>query len=80
MIRTPKIPFIQSRSSSRVTMFTTLGIAAGTIIPYTWLGSQFEMTRLPYSYFPYLGCIILAYMLLATVMKKVFVLKYGELL
>jgi Mg2+-importing ATPase len=80
MIRTPKIPFIQSRSSSRVTMFTTLGIAAGTIIPYTWLGAQFEMTRLPYSYFPYLGCIILAYMLLATVMKKVFVWKNGELL
>jgi hypothetical protein len=31
-------------------------------------------------YFPYLGAIILAYMLLATVMKKVFVWKYRELL
>jgi Mg2+-importing ATPase len=61
-------------------MFTTLGIAAGTFLPYTWLGSQFEMTPLPYSYFPYLVCIIFAYMLLATVMKKVFVRKYGELL
>jgi len=80
MIRTPKIPFIQSRASSRVTMFTTLGIAAGTILPYTWLGSQFNMTPLPYIYFPYLGCIILAYMALATIMKKVFVRKYGELL
>jgi Mg2+-importing ATPase len=80
MIRTPKIPFIQSRASSRVTLFTTLGIAAGTFLPYTWLGSQFDMTPLPYSYFPYLGCIILAYMLLATTMKKIFVRKYGELL
>jgi len=79
-IRTPKIPFIQSRASSRVTLFTTLGIAAGTIIPYTWLGSQFDMTRLPYVYFPYLACIILAYMALATIMKKIFVLRYGELL
>jgi Mg2+-importing ATPase len=80
MIRTPKIPFIQSRSSSHVTLLTTLGIAAGAIIPYTWLGAQFEMTRLPFVFFPYLACIILAYMLLITVVKKVFVLRYRELL
>jgi len=80
MIRTPKIPFIQSRASSRVILFTTMGITAGTFLPYTWLGSQFDMTPLPYSYFPYLGCIILAYMALATIMKKVFVMRYGELL
>ena len=80
MIRTPKFPFIQSRASAQVALLTTLGIAAGTVIPYTWLGRQLDMTRLPLLYFPYLGAIILAYMILATVMKKVFVWKYGELL
>jgi Mg2+-importing ATPase len=80
MIRTPKIPFIQSRASSKVTLLTTLGIAAGTIIPYTWLGTQLDMTRLPLIFFPCLGAIILAYMFLVTVMKKIFVWKYGELL
>jgi Mg2+-importing ATPase len=80
MIRTPKIPFIQSRASAKVILLTTLGIAAGTIIPYTWLGTQLNMTRLPLYYFPYLGGIILAYMALATAMKKVFVWKNGELL
>jgi Mg2+-importing ATPase len=80
MIRTPKIPFIQSRASSKVTLLTTLGIAVGTLIPYTWLGAQLDMARLPLFYFPYLGAIILAYMFLVTVMKKIFVWKYGELL
>jgi len=80
MIRTPKIPFIQSRASARVTMLTTLGITAGTIIPYTWLGSQLDMTRLPVLFFPFLCGIILAYMALTTTMKKVFVRRYGELL
>ena len=80
MIRTPKIPFIQSRASVNVTLLTTLGIAVGTIVPYTWLGTQLDMTRLPLHYFPYLGAIILAYMLLATAMKKVFAWRHGELL
>ena len=80
MIRTPKIPFIHSRASKHVALLTTLGIAAGTIIPYTWLGAQLDMTPLPLLYFPYLWGIILAYMSLVTVMKKVFVRRYGELL
>jgi len=80
MIRTPKIPFIQSRASGQVAMLTTLGIAAGTVIPNTVLGDMLRMSRLPLSFFPYLCGIILAYMLLATLMKKVFVWKYGELL
>jgi Mg2+-importing ATPase len=80
MIRSPRIPFIQSRASVQLTLLTTLGIAVGTIIPYTWLGSQLHMAHLPIYYFPWLCAIILSYMLLATVMKKVFVWKYGELL
>ena len=41
---------------------------------------MFSAPRLPLLYFPYLIGIILAYMLLATAMKKVFVWKYKELL
>jgi len=80
MIRTPKIPFIQSRASLRVALFTTLGIAIGTIIPYTWFGEAINMTHLPLFYFPFLGAVILGYMMLVTGMKKIFVWKYGELL
>ena len=80
MIRTPKIPFLHSRASWQLGILTTLGIAAGTIIPYTWLGTQLNMNPLPLVYFLWLICTILAYMVLATIMKKIFVWKYGELL
>jgi Mg2+-importing ATPase len=80
MIRTPKIPFIKSRASAQVTIFTTLGIIAGTVIPYTFLGEHIGMTPLPLQFFPYVAGIILAYMLLVTAMKKVFVWRHGELL
>jgi Mg2+-importing ATPase len=80
MIRTPKIPFIQSRASGQLALLTTLGIAAGTIIPYTWLGKQLDMHHLPPVYYFWLSITIIAYMRLATIMKKIFVWKYGELL
>ena len=80
MIRTPKLPFISSRASWQLTLMTTLGIAVGTAIPYTFLGKTLEMTPMPLIFFPCLIATILCYMLLATVFKKLFVRKYGELL
>jgi len=80
MIRTPKIPFIKSRASWQLTSLTTLGIATGTIIPFTLLGDKLGMAQLPYMYFPWLIGTIFAYMLLATLMKNIFVWRYKELL
>ncbi len=80
MIRTPKLPFIHSRASWQLTLLTSLGIAVGTIIPYTILGETLSMLPMPIIYFPCLIVTILCYMLLATVFKKVFVRRYGELL
>jgi len=80
MIRTPKIPFIQSRASWQVTLLTTAGIAIGTILPYTSLGTIIGMQPLPGFYFPWLLATILGYMLVVTGIKKLYVRKFGELL
>lgn len=80
MIRTPDIPFIQSRASWQLTTLTTLGIAVGTIIPYTAFGKALDMVAMPAIYFPCLIVIIILYMILATTLKKVFIKRYGELL
>ncbi|MEG0793795.1 MAG: magnesium-translocating P-type ATPase [Lachnospiraceae bacterium] len=80
MIRTPKIPFIQSRASWQLTLLTTCGIAVGTLVPFTPLGHMLCMMHLPLIYFPCLIVTIFCYMVLATVVKKVFVKRYGELL
>ena len=52
----------------------------GTVIPYTFLGNSLGMSRLPYTYFPWLLGIVVCYMVLATIMKSVFRKHYGELL
>jgi len=80
MIRTPRLPFIHSRASWQLTTLTTLGIAVGTAVPFTFVGRWLEMDPLPRVYFPLLLATILCYMLLATAFKKIFVRRYGELL
>mgnify|MGYP003365523774 CR=1 FL=1 len=80
MIRTPKIPFIQSRASLPVLLFTSVSIAVGTIIPYTMFGKMLGMSAMPATYFPWLIGMILCYMLLATFLKTMYKRKYGELL
>ncbi len=80
MIRTPKIPFIQSRASLPVTLLTFAGIVVVTVIPFTPLGAMLGFSSLPGVYFAWLAFIIVCYMVLATVIKKVYVRKYRELL
>ena len=80
MIRTPRIPFIHSRASTPVTLLSFAGIAALTVIPFTALGSAIGLAPLPPVYFAWLALTILLYMALATLFKKIFVRRYGELL
>lgn len=80
MIRTPKIPFIQSRASAPVTLLTAAGIVALTAIPFTVLGEGIGLAPLPTVYFAWLAGTVALYMLLVTVFKQVFIRRYGELL
>lgn len=80
MIRTPKLPFIQSHASATLTLFTFTGVFALTMIPFTPLGTLLGFVALPAAYFAYLLPCILLYMALATIMKKAYVRRYGELL
>lgn len=80
MIRTPKIPFIQSHASAPVTLLTMTGIAVLTVIPFTPFGAALGFVALPAAYFAYLIPCILLYMVLATSLKKAYVRHYGELL
>lgn len=80
MIRTPKLPFIQSRASAPVTLLTMTGITVLTIIPFTVFGTMLGFVALPATYFAYLIPCILLYMILATSLKKAYVRHFGELL
>ncbi len=80
MIRTPKIPFVQSRASMPVTLLTFMGIAVVTVIPFTTLGTMLGFAPLPFMYFACLTLIVVCYMILVTAVKKAYVKKYRELL
>ena len=80
MIRTPKIPFIQSRASLPVILMTTAGIIVGTVIPYTPFGAMMGMIPMPPMYFPWLVLTIFLYMALATLLKTMYARRYGALL
>ena len=76
MIRTKKIPFIQSRASLSVTLFSLLGAGIITLLPFSPLAEGLGLTPLPLVYFAGLLLIITAYMILATLMKSLYIRRY----
>lgn len=80
LLRTEKLPFIGSRASTSVTLLTALGIALLTLIPFTPLAAGLGLMPLPAIYFVGLAVILVAYMGLTTLVKNLYVKRYGELL
>ena len=80
MLRTPKIPFIQSRASAPLMLFTFAGVAVLTAIPFTNLGAAIGLAPLPLAFFPWLALTVVLYIALVTVFKRIFIKRYGELL
>lgn len=76
MIRTKKIPFIQSRASWSVMSMTLAIMAVGIIIPFTKFGSYIGLTPLPLSYFPWLAVTLIAYCVLTQLIKEWYIKKF----
>ncbi|MCD8195398.1 MAG: magnesium-translocating P-type ATPase, partial [Coprobacillus sp.] len=81
MIRSPKVPFIQSHASATLTLITFIGIAVVTALPYIpYVNTALGLVALPGWFFAMLIPCVLLYMLLAQFVKKAYVRHYGELL
>ncbi|MEV5976205.1 magnesium-translocating P-type ATPase [Streptomyces sp. NPDC052114] len=76
MIRTRKIPFIQSRASLPVLVMTGAVMLFGLWLPFSPLASALSMEPLPMSYFPWLIGTLLAYCALTQVVKGWYVRRY----
>jgi Mg2+-importing ATPase len=77
VIRTSKVPFIESRPS-RFLIFTSIFIVSlGIFIPFSPLAVPFGFVALPPAYFIALFIIVAAYLLLVQAVKKWFVRRYG---
>ena len=77
VIRTAKIPFLES-SPSKTLLVTTLFICGiGMWLPYTQFGDSFQMQALSSAYWYGLALILPAYFLLVQVVKTMFIKKFG---
>ncbi|WP_367046582.1 magnesium-translocating P-type ATPase [Streptomyces sp. Je 1-332] len=78
MIRTRRIPFVQSRASLPVLLMTGAVMAFGLWLPFSPLASALSMQPLPMSYFPWLIGTLLAYCTLTQVVKGRYIRRYGS--
>jgi Mg2+-importing ATPase len=78
MIRTRKIPFIQSRASWPVLLATFTIMAVGIVIPFTALGARIGLVPLPLSYFPWLIATLFCYCILTQVIKQWYIRKFNS--
>ena len=73
VIRTKKIPFIQSRASLSV-MLSTLGvIVAAILIPGSTFGTFFDFVALPATYWKWMILIVSAYIVTTQVVKMIYI-------
>ena len=77
MIRTPKIPFLQSRAATPLMVMTGVIMAIGIFLPMGPLASYFKLEALPPLYFIFLPVILLAYMALTQAVKGFYIRKFG---
>ena len=77
MIRTAKLPFIQSRAALPVLLLTSIIMMVGIVLPFTVLGAKLQLVPLPMSYFAWLAGILLCYFALTQVVKEWYMRRFG---
>ena len=77
MIRTPKIPFLQSRAAMPLMVMTGIIMAVGIFLPIGPLAHYFKLQALPSLYFVFLPLILLAYMGLTQAVKGFYIRRFG---
>jgi Mg2+-importing ATPase len=77
IIRTAKIPFLQSRASPALIATTVIICAIGIALPYTWIGQALAFTPLPPLYWFILAAFLFTYATLTHLIKTWFVQRWG---
>ena len=78
MIRTRKIPFIQSWATAPVVALTSLIMLIGIAIPFSPFAGALKLQPLPFSYFPWLIGILVGYCFLTQFVKNWFINKFHQ--
>lgn len=78
MIRTAKVPFLQSMPSIPLFLSTFIVAAAALIISFSNFAVGLDMMQLPVSFIPWLALISAGYLLCVQFIKRIYVRRYGE--
>ena len=78
IIRTAKIPFMQSNASKWVYISSGLLILAGFIVPYTHLGTAIGLVPIAIEFIILIFVVSFLYCLIAMVVKKFYIEKFKE--
>lgn len=77
IIRTARIPFIESRASPALISTTVIICTVGMVLPFTWAGRALGFVALPALYWPLVATMLLAYATLTHFVKVWFIRKWG---
>ena len=78
IIRTAKIPFIQSNAHKAVYISSILLIIIGLIVPFTGLGTMIGLVPMAFEDIVLIFCVTALYCVVAMFAKKVYIKKYKE--
>ena len=81
LLRTERLPFVQSRPAASLTLLTMLGVGLVTAMPYVpGVNSALDLVPLPGVFFGVLATMMAGYLLLTSIAKVLYVRAHGELL
>ena len=78
IIRTAKIPFVQSNANKAVYTSSILLSIIGIIVPYTFLGNIIGLVPLEFKYLSIILVVPILYCFVALFAKKIYIKKFGE--
>ncbi|MCF1284598.1 magnesium-translocating P-type ATPase [Streptococcus sinensis] len=78
MLRSPKLPFVQSRPALSVIVTTMVAALFVTSLPYSLFASVLKTAPLNGTYFLFLFLIIVLYMVSVTFVKRLYIRRYKE--
>ncbi|WP_287497832.1 magnesium-translocating P-type ATPase [Pandoraea sp. CB10b_02] len=78
LLRTQKIPFLQSTPALPIMLSTTVAIAIACWLPYSPFASALGFVSLPYSYFYWLVATMFGYIALAQTVKTIYIRRFGR--
>ena len=78
LIRTSKVPFIESKSSSQLLISTFAVVLITLVIAFTNIAVVFDLTKMPYQYLGWLAGLLFIYMVFIQIYKKIYIKRNKE--